>query len=168
MRLVYPNEKYLESYTQAYNEYRDNNITTYGLKDPNTEDFFERHYNYRMGINLPEGRVPQTTYWLVENGEFIGEISIRHDLTDFLLKYGGNIGYGVRMTKWRQGYGTKMLKMGLKKAKAMGLSRVLITCNIDNYGSMGVIENNGGVLENIVKNNIDGRTFQTRRYWINL
>ena len=61
-----------------------------------------------------------------------------------------------------------MLALALKEAKKMGLKRVLITCDDINYGSAKVIENNGGVLENIVENNIDGEIIHTRRYWIDL
>ena len=100
--------------------------------------------------------------------EFIGEISIRHNLTDSLLRYGGHIGYGIRYSKWNSGYGTKMLALALKKAKHMGLNKVLITCDEDNIGSAKVIENNGGILENIIENIIEGKKIYTKRYWIEL
>ena len=61
-----------------------------------------------------------------------------------------------------------MLSLALKKAKQMGLNKVLITCDDDNYASAKVIENNNGKLENIVQNLIDGKIIQTRRYWIEL
>ena len=61
-----------------------------------------------------------------------------------------------------------MLSLALKKAKQMGLDRVLITCDDDNLRSAKVIENNNGKLENIVENTIDGKTILTRRYWIEL
>ena len=168
MRLVYPNKKYLKSYNEAFQEYKENNVSTYSLEDPNQVDVVKKYYNYRNNINLKPGRVPQTTYWLVEKSEFIGEISIRHILNENLEKYGGHIGYGIRFSKWGQGYGTKMLELGLKKAKLMGLEKVLVTCNDDNYGSAKVIENNGGILQDIIENEIDGKKIQTRRYWINI
>ena len=61
-----------------------------------------------------------------------------------------------------------MLKLGLEKAKQLGLDKVLITCDDDNYGSIGVIENNGGILENKVRNVINNKEVITRRYWIKL
>lgn len=168
MRLVYPNKKYLNSYNEAFQEYKANNVSTYSLEDANQVDVVKKYYNYRNNINLKPNRVPQTTYWLVEKSEFIGEISIRHRLNENLEKYGGHIGYGIRFSKWGQGYGTKMLELGLKKAKLMGLEKVLVTCNDDNYGSAKVIENNGGILQDIIENEIDGKKIQTRRYWIEL
>ena len=62
----------------------------------------------------------------------------------------------------------------------MGLRRVLITCNYDNFASAKVIENNNGKLENVVKNLVDGKEIKTKRqrnfcfgfngkrYWIDL
>ncbi len=83
--------------------------------------------------------------------------------------FGGNIGYGINPKYWKQGYGTKMLELGLEKAKDLiKEDKVLITCDDDNIGSSKVIENNSGILENKVKNIIDGEEIFTRRYWINL
>ena len=72
-----------------------------------------------QSIDLPENRVGQTNYWLVddEKGYFIGEVGIRHKLNDALLKRGGHIGYGIRYSEWNKGYGTKMLELALEKAK---------------------------------------------------
>ena len=168
MKLVYPNKRYIESYRAALEEYKDHKIQNYSFTDVNETDVVKKFYNYRHNINLKPNRVPQTTYWLIDGEEFIGEISIRHYLIDSLLKHGGHIGYGIRCSKWNLGYGTKMLTLALKKAKTMGLEKVLITCNKDNVGSAKVIENNGGMLENIVENIIEGKKIYTKRYWINL
>lgn len=168
MRLVHPCKKYLESYQEAFNEYIEHNVDTYSFDDINEVDVVKKYYNYRKSIELKPNRVAQTTYWLVEGNEFIGEIGIRHALNDSLLRYGGHIGYGIRYSCWGKGYGTKMLSLALKKAKQLGLNKVLITCDNDNYASAKVIENNNGKLENIVENLINGKIIQTRRYWIEL
>lgn len=168
MKLVYPNEKYFKSYNEAFKEYQENNVQTYYFDDLSEVDIVKQCYNSRKGINLKPGYVPQTTYWLIDKDEFIGEITIRHYLTESLLRYGGHIGYGIRFSKWNKGYGTKMLALALKKAKNMGINKVLITCDEDNYGSAKIIENNGGVLENVVENTIDGKKIKTKRYWIEL
>ena len=59
------------------------------------------------------------------------------------------------------------MKLALEKAKELGIDKVLITCDDDNIGSQKVIENNGGLLENKVQNNVNGEIITTRRYWIN-
>lgn len=120
---------------------------------------------YVEGINLPEGFVKFSTYWLVnENNKILGAIEIRHRLNDFLSFRGGHIGYGVRPTERMKGYADIMLSLALKDCKNIGLSKVLITCLKDNIGSYKTIIKNGGILES---EDIDNeKVFQ--RYWINL
>jgi predicted acetyltransferase len=55
--------------------------------------------------------------------------------------------------------------MALPKAKKLGLSRVLITCDDDNIGSQKIIESNGGRLQDTI---LEKPGKLTRRYWINL
>jgi len=49
-------------------------------------------------------------------------------------------------------------------ARAVGIDRVLVTCDDDNVGSAAVIERCGGVFDSLVEPT-EGRTL-TRRYWI--
>lgn len=109
------------------------------------------------------GYVPQTTYWLIVDGAFAGRLDIRHHLNPKLRLFGGHIGYQIRPSMRRKGYGTLQLKLALPIVWEMGIERVLITCDDDNIGSQKIIENNGGVLEDKVDN---GRASLTRRYWI--
>lgn len=169
MELVIPSKKYYQSYVSAIDEYRRHNVTTYDFLDVNNCDIFQLIEDYRNGNNLPEGYVKGTYLWLTEGDEFLGEVSIRHSLTDSLLRFGGNIGYGVRFSRWNEGLGTVMLSKALIYAKdVIGLDRVLITCNDNNYGSAHVIEKNGGQLQDKIINTIDGKERLTRRYWIEL
>jgi predicted acetyltransferase len=118
------------------------------------------------GINLRPGRVPQTTFWVIDKDGYAGRISIRHSLNELLLKVGGHIGYEIRPSKRRLGYGEKALKLALPKAKALGLDRVLLTCDSTNVGSRKIIEANGGVLENEIPGE-EGKPSKLR-FWINL
>ena len=115
---------------------------------------------------LPPGRVPQTTYWLIDGDEFIGRSSLRHELTPALLEIGGHIGYEIRPGKRRRGYGHAILRLTLAKAGALGLRAVLVTCAADNIGSRRVIERNGGRFEDR-RAGPDGDR-PTLRYWIAL
>ena len=109
--------------------------------------------------------VPAHTYFGFDpDGRLVGVISVRHTLNEFLLRAGGHIGYGVRPSARRQGYATAMLRAVLPKARELGLSRVMVSCNKDNLASARTIQNNGGVLENEVLE--EGRIVQ--RYWIML
>ncbi len=167
MKLIYPNEQYLISYMGAIEEYR-----AHGLDAANFlggDNLFERIKNLKDGVNLPKGYVAATYLWLVDDDGFIGEISIRHALTDALMRFGGNIGYAVRYSRWNCGFATSMLAMTLEYARdTVGLSRALVTCNDENIASARVIEKNGGVLQDKIENTIGGKRITTRRYWIEL
>lgn len=167
LKLIEPNEQYVKSYIEAFEEYENNNVTTYGLSDAKSCNIFEKFDNYRKEKNLKPDRVGAHYFWLVDDEKdyFIGEVSIRHRLNDALERYGGHIGYCVRASEWNKGYGTLMLKLALVEAKKIGLSKVLITCNDDNIGSAKVMENNGFVLQDKIENKFGDKSFITRRYW---
>lgn len=106
----------------------------------------------------PANHVPQTTYWLVEDEVYLGRISIRHSLTEWLREYGGHIGYEVRPSVRRRGHATQMLRDVRPLAAALGIDPALLTCDADNVASRRVIEACGGVFE-------DQRGVKLR-YWL--
>lgn len=103
-------------------------------------------------------------FWVDPKGEVVGALNLRHSLNEHLLRVGGHIGYGVRPSRRRQGHAAAMLEAALPHARALGLTRVLITCDKTNIGSARTIQKNGGVLENEVE---DGDHVM-QRYWIAL
>jgi len=175
MQLVLPDSKYKNSFLQALDEYlKETNL-------PNTQDLFlldkeeleKNFFSYvnkladeSQGKNLPPGYVSHTHYWLIDANEFIGRVDIRHSLTENLMRIGGHIGYDIRPSKRNQGYGKKILKLAVPKAKALGLTKVLITCDETNIASKKIIEANGGVFENSVEQG-EGKP-RKLRYWFNL
>lgn len=168
MKLIEPNIQYFESYQEAIKEYQNHNIG-HTFLGTNQSNVMQKVKNDREGIDLPVNYVKATHLWFVSDDYFIGEISIRHSLTESLQRFGGHIGYGIRYSMWNKGYGTKMLSLALEYVKNnFDFKEVLITCNHDNYGSARVIEKNGGVLQDIIENNIGGQERLTRRYWIKL
>jgi predicted acetyltransferase len=96
---------------------------------------------------LAAGLVHQTVLWFVDGVEFLGRLSIRHDLTPALTEVGGHIGYCVRPSARQRGYATQMLTQSLPIAGALGIEPALVTCDVDNIGSRKVIEAAGGELE---------------------
>lgn len=112
--------------------------------------------------------VPGFQYILIHEADHkvIGMLNLRTELTDYLFNYGGHIGYSIAPSVRQKGYGSLMLKKGLKEAKKMGLTRLLVTCNDDNPGSAGVIENNNGIMEDKRFDEAEGKWI--RRYWIAL
>lgn len=119
-----------------------------------------------QGIGLPEGWVPDSTYWLVHrNGRILGSISIRHRLNAFLTNIGGHIGYGIRPSERGKGHAVRMLALALPEAKKLGLERVLITCDAHNIPSERTILRNGGA-EDVPYLRENGEI--TKRFWITL
>ncbi len=122
-------------------------------------------------IRLPDGTemgsVPYAHLWLVAGGELIGRVSIRYALNQRLIRFGGHIGYGIRPSRRRQGFGRQALVLAKANVRAHGLSRVLLTCADSNFGSARIIESCGGELESIEPHS-DPPHVMTRRYWIDL
>ena len=115
---------------------------------------------------VPENFVPATQFVCVRDGKIVGMIQVRHALNDYLVKYGGHIGYSVHPDERRKGYASRMLRDALAYCREIGLKKVLITCNADNAGSRTTILKNGGVYENAVRE--PGEDTDTERYWITL
>jgi predicted acetyltransferase len=95
----------------------------------------------------------------------LGTARLRHRLNESLRNAGGHIGYDIRPSERRKGYGNAILAMVLPRARELGLRRVLLTCAADNVASARIIERNGGVLESRGRLP-DGR--ELLRYWIDL
>jgi len=111
----------------------------------------------------PPEFVTGITYFAVVGNKIVGTISIRHYLNESLLKVGGHIGYGVRPSERRKGYGTRMLSLALEKCRGMGIEKALITCDKVNIASAKTAVKNGGIMENEFTED-DGNIVQ--RYWI--
>ena len=113
--------------------------------------------------DVDEGKVPASFYLAEVDGILVGRVSIRHELNEWLLGFGGHVGYGVRPAYRRRGYAAEILRQALEVTDSLGVERVLVTCDDDNVGSARTIEGAGGVLENVVP---DGDNAPKRRYWI--
>lgn len=170
MKLIKLTEDYKYEWESLISEFEENKekLTPLAMKGhANTfEEFLVESNNNSKGINLPEGFVPADIYFLVDDNSkyLLGAIDIRHYLNEYLLQYGGNIGYGIRSSERKKGYATQMLALVLEKCEEMQISRVLITCFKSNVASAHTIIKNGGILENEV---IESKKLK-QRYWIQL
>ncbi|BDP42819.1 GNAT family N-acetyltransferase [Deinococcus aetherius] len=171
--LVRPSERYKTSFIEAVREAQ---ASGSGLGDTLTwevgdleADFgaFLTHLRRFEPPNVPpEGFVNSEYLWLVEGETYLGRVSIRHSLNERLREFGGHIGYEVRPSARRQGHATLMLRLALDRARELGLTRVLVSCDVDNLASRRVIEANGGKLEGEFR--LDFHEKPIRRYWIEL
>jgi len=131
------------------------------------ERFIQLCSDEAVGRNLAPGRVPQSIFWLVRDGQRILACSrLRHTLNTFLEQVGGHIGYDVRPSERRRGYGTQIPRMTLDKARDLGLKHVLVTADSPNVASWRIIEKNGGVLHGEELSQHTGQLL--RKYWIEL
>jgi predicted acetyltransferase len=172
MYLTKPDIKYKTSFLKALVEYQKEeksekhnrnihyNELNKAVLDKNFQNYVKKELAKQKGEGLPMGWVPETVFWLIDNGEFVGKINVRHRLTAELVNLGGHIGYDIRPSKRGQGYGKKMLELALLEAKKLDIENVLITCNFDNTPSKRVIEANGGIFEDQQGTKL--------RYWIKL
>ena len=134
----------------------------YELGDP-WEAYLKQLDGHRRGDCLPDGWVPMTFLVADVAGRIVGRSSIRHQLNERLRIEGGHIGYAVLQEHRRRGYATEILRQSLVVARALGIDRVLVTCDDDNVGSATVIERCGGVFDSLNAAD-DGQA--VRRYWI--
>ncbi|MDQ0194761.1 putative acetyltransferase [Paenibacillus wynnii] len=115
-------------------------------------------------MNLPDGWVPTSTYWLVTaDDRVVGAVNLRHRLNERLLNSGGHIGYGIRPSERQKGYATELLKQSLLKVKELGINKALVVCDATNIGSEKTIRNNGGV-EDTIYTEENGNVI--KRFWI--
>ena len=175
--LVPPSEQYKNSFLAAVREAQQ---TGSGLGDTLTWDvdalaadfpaLLRDLRRYEPGNELPDGFVHSEYRWLVDGDEYLGRVPIRYTLNDRLREFGGHIGYEIRPSAQRKGYGTLILRLALERARELGIDPVLVTCDVDNLGSRGVIEANGGVLEGefeVPQFRVEqDRDQPIRRYWI--
>lgn len=129
------------------------------------EGFIQLCSDEAVGRNLVPGRVPQSTFWLVRDGQrILGCSRLRHTLNAFLEEEGGHIGYDVRPSERRRGYGTLLLRLTLDRARDLGIKQVLVTADSPNVASWRIIEKNGGVLQSEALSRHTGELL--RKYWI--
>lgn len=168
LELILPDLKYKDNimdYKREFIETRDSMDGSAGLMDAETfEVWYKAFQDNLKEETVRQGLVPATTYLAFNNdNRLVGMIDIRHKLNDYLLNYGGNIGYSVRKSERKKGYATEMLGLALKECIKLKIKEVLITCDKENIASAKTIINNGGKLENEVTEG----TRITQRYWIN-
>lgn len=182
MRLVLPDRRYQRSYLDAVQEFYDAGEEHYGrppswpvegefpgvdftLESLRAPVEFGRMVDFLLeqrdpDVPRPRAYIPFTELWMDEGGEFVGRISLRHELNELLFTWGGHVGYAVRPSARRRGHASSALRQLLPLCRDRDIDPVLITCDPGNAGSRAVIESAGGVYEDTR----DGK----QRFWINL
>ena len=76
-----------------------------------------------VSIPAGAGRVHATYWWIADDDAYLGAITLRHALKDFLLRVGGHIGYGIRPSARRRGLATWALRAVLPEARPWDWTR---------------------------------------------
>lgn len=140
-----------------------------GLDKMEFDEWLTKIQSERNKETCEEGRVPATQFLAIreKDEKLIGMVQVRHELNDYLLKFGGHIGDCVRPSEQGKGYATEQISLVLAFCQVLNIDKVLITCKKDNVASARTIVKNGGVLENEIPNEFENNVMM-QRYWIEL
>ena len=129
-------------------DYIENSYTnpTYNMDFEEFRLWLIQQDDWSSGINLPNGFVSQSIYWLYDDDQPVGMGKIRHELTDSSRICGGNIGYAISHNFRSKGYGKRFLELLLIEAKKLDLKEILLTVDKNNLPSKKICEDNGGIL----------------------
>lgn len=170
--LIKLTEDYFDQLSEMLNEWKidqeinHTNHSPWAIFKNDYHDF--DYYLENLELKVPrDGKVPASTFFLldVDRNRLIGAVNIRHYLNDYLLKYTGHIGDGIRPTERNKHYGTEMIRLALIECKKLGIEKVLMVCDKSNIASAKTIINNNGILEDEI---VDDDGCINQRYWINL
>ena len=172
VRLIKLSKEYYTQLSEMIDEWKSDHEVNGGNRSPwaifkNDYHDFD-YYLDNLEISEPrDGMVPDSVFFLfdAERNILLGAVNIRHYLSDYLLKYGGHIGDGIRPSERGKGYATEMIRLSLLECRKCGINRVLMVCDKSNVASAKTIIKNGGILENEIVDN-SGEILQ--RYWIEL
>lgn len=150
VRLVAPSLELAAACAECAAEYRAEGEDFLGPAADDWPAYVQQCDEEAHGIVRIPARVAQTVLLLARETPAgltpLGVAKLRHTLNPTLEDIGGHIGYSIRPSERGKGYGARILALTLERARALGLSRVLITCDSANIRSARVILANGGVL----------------------
>jgi predicted acetyltransferase len=167
IELVASTESCRESFLRGLREFRREGLPWWVGGDLETaEQDFAAFVRTKLADSnrRTEAFVRKTHLWAVAEEQFVGRISIHHELNDALRVEGGHIGYDTVPSFRGRGVATEMLRQALPVARELGLPSVLLTCDDTNAASIRVIEGNGGSLRETKALDTSGPL--KRYYWI--
>ena len=115
------------------------------------DEFINKNIQERIDIsneiNVPEGRVPDTYYFLWNDNEIVGLFKIRHYLNDSLKNGAGHIGYCILPEYRGMGYAKEGLKLAIEICNSLiKEDEIYLSVHKDNPASLKVQEDNGAYI----------------------
>jgi predicted acetyltransferase/predicted GNAT family acetyltransferase len=163
-RLVSPRARLREAFIEMAEEFAAGGDDRYAPARRDFSAYLALGRRLATDGGLPADRVAMDEFWLVEGDRLLGGTRLRHRLIPVLELDGGHIGYDIRPSARRRGFGHAILALSIQRARAIGIDRVLLTCETTNPGSARIIERAGGVR---IPNSISARTGnEMMRFWI--
>ncbi len=99
------------------------------------------------GLNLPDGYVPDTTLFLWDDDEIVGQFRIRHHLCPSLIEGAGHIGYFIAKPHRNRGCGREGLRLALEYARnIVPEDEIYLRTDRTNHASLRVMLANGGYI----------------------
>jgi predicted acetyltransferase len=174
--LVKPSKKYadeIQAYRKEFIEHGSHRAGDTGLRNCEDIDAWIRQcrlFERAETVPIP-GWVESEQFMLIRkdkcstNEHILGMINFRHELKgEELLRFAGHIGYSIRPSERKKGYGKEQLRLCLKEVQKFGLDKVLLTCKSTNEASRRIIMACGGIYESTVYG--EESHLYVERYWI--
>ncbi|RWX52672.1 GNAT family N-acetyltransferase [Photobacterium chitinilyticum] len=143
MEIVLASSKYENEYCEYVLECHRHGIELYSDAVSDPKSYLQRVIANSEGRMLPEGWVPMSTYFCIENDRILGAIRIRKENNDYIRNVIGHIGYETRPSERGRGV-AKALLLWLKENQL--ITEAILICSSDNGASRSVIESCGGIL----------------------
>jgi predicted acetyltransferase len=165
MKLIKPTLEYQKSFCEMVADFKKHNEIEYPKYFTENESYEQYVSNLIKMEDEICNEYPTESFWLInDNDEIVGTIRYRKSLNEYTVIDGGHIGFDIRPSYRRNGYGNIILNKMLEILYERNVDKVLVTCELDNVGSKRIIEKNSGFFEN---EQISKRTNKmVRRYWI--
>ncbi len=150
--MIYLKEANLDDAKEEYKMFAQMPADENGFTNPEFGASFDEYVNTILpikinnskGVDLPDGFVPQTDYFLWDDDKVVGLFRLRHYLNDFLRENSGHIGYGIHRDFRGNGYATKGLELLLDIGKdVIEEDEFYLSVLKDNPASLKVQMSNG-------------------------